>query len=590
MTTVSKKTNPLAFKLVKRLLVDYTRPYLSTLFLGILLMIVVAASSVAPAKLIEPIIDDIFVARNADMLVPVTLAVFFVFLIKGIATYGESVTLAYVGQRIIADIQKHLFRHLIHCDLEFFHNNPSGGLVSHFTNDVNKLNSAITGSLTSMGKDGLTLVFFIILMFYQDWVLASISLFVLPIAIFPVVRIGKRLRKVSTNIQQELGEFTILLTQAFQGMRLVKSYCMEKYETSKAFQAIEKIFERTLKATRVRSAAHPIMEFLGGVAIMVVIFYGGTQVIYGHQNPGAFFSFITALIMTYEPLKRLANLNSNLQEQLAAAQRVFALIDSKPNIKDAKNATNLMVKKGHITFQDVFFSYLKRKNILRAITLDIPAGKTTALVGPSGGGKSTLMNLLLRFYESNEGKIFIDGKDITKVTLKSLRDSIALVSQDIILFNDTVRENITFGKPGASEKDIIKAAEAAAAHSFISELPEGYNTIIGEQGVKLSGGQRQRISIARAFLKNAPILLLDEPTSALDSESEEKVQQALSSLMKGRTTLIIAHRLATVIGSDIIYLVDKGKIIASGKHQALLKSSDKYARLCRSQLRKQSEG
>jgi subfamily B ATP-binding cassette protein MsbA len=365
---------------------------------------------------------------------------------------------------------------------------------------------------------------------------------------------------------------------------------MEKYETSKAFQAIEKIFERTLKATRVRSAAHPIMEFLGGVAIMVVIFYGGMQVIYGHQNPGAFFSFITALIMTYEPLKRLANLNSNLQEQLAAAQRVFALIDNKPGIKDAKNATNLIAKKGHISFQDVSFSYLKRKNILKAITLDIPAGKTTALVGPSGGGKSTIMNLLLRFYEIEEGKIVIDEKDITKVTLRSLRDNIALVSQEIILFNDTIRENIAFGRPNASEKDIIKAAEAAAAHSFISELPEGYNTIIGEQGVKLSGGQRQRISIARAFLKNAPILLLDEPTSALDSESEEKVQQALSSLMKGRTTLIIAHRLATVIGSDIIYLVDKGKIIASGKHQTLLKSNEKYARLCRSQLRKQREG
>lgn len=570
--------------LIKRLIQNYARPYFGHLILAAVTMIIVALASVAPAKLIEPIINDIFVAKKATMLLPVTLMVVGVFLVKGIATYIESVLTGHVGQRIIADLQKDLFNHLILDDLEFFQNTTSGNLVSHFTNDVNKLNTAVTGTLTNLCKDGLTLIFFILLMFYQDWLLASIALFVLPIAIFPVIRIGKRMRKVSGNVQEEMAGFTSLLSQAFQGMRLIKSYGLEKIEANRVSHHIEQIFSRTLKATRMKSASHPLMEFLGGVAIGIVILYGGNEVIQGTQNPGAFFSFITALIMTYEPLKRLANLNANLQEQLASAERVFKLMDRRPGIVDIESALDIKINKGQIDFENIDFAYKKRSDVLNNITLSIQAGKTTALVGPSGGGKSTLLNLIPRFYNVTRGQVKIDGQDVSKVTLKSLRSCIALVSQEIILFDDSVKANIAFGRPGASDEQIIDAAKAAAAHDFIMELPQGYDTQIGENGTSLSGGQRQRLSIARAMIKDAPILLLDEPTSALDTASEQKVQEALRTLMKGRTTLIIAHRLSTVKDADQIILIDQGIIKAIGTHSELLKASKQYALLSQSQL------
>jgi subfamily B ATP-binding cassette protein MsbA len=570
--------------LIKRLIQNYARPYFGHLILAAVTMIIVALASVAPAKLIEPIINDIFVAKKATMLLPVTLMVVGVFLVKGIATYIESVLTGHVGQRIIADLQKDLFNHLILDDLEFFQNTTSGNLVSHFTNDVNKLNTAVTGTLTNLCKDGLTLIFFILLMFYQDWLLASIALFVLPIAIFPVIRIGKRMRKVSGNVQEEMAGFTSLLSQAFQGMRLIKSYGLEKIEANRVSHHVEQIFSRTLKATRMKSASHPLMEFLGGVAIGIVILYGGNEVIQGTQNPGAFFSFITALIMTYEPLKRLANLNANLQEQLASAERVFKLMDRRPGIVDIESAQDIKINKGKIDFENIDFAYKKRSDVLNNITLSIQAGKTTALVGPSGGGKSTLLNLIPRFYNVTRGQVKIDEQDVSKVTLKSLRSCIALVSQEIILFDDSVKANIAFGRPGASDEQIIDAAKAAAAHDFIMALPQGYDTQIGENGTSLSGGQRQRLSIARAMIKDAPILLLDEPTSALDTASEQKVQEALRTLMKGRTTLIIAHRLSTVKDADQIILIDQGIIKAIGTHSELLKTSKQYALLSQSQL------
>lgn len=570
-------------KLVKRLVDEFARPYVRIMIGGFICMGLVALMSVASAKLIEPIINDIFVARRSDMLLPITAAIFLVFFIKGLATYGESVSLAYVGQRIIADIQKKMFAHVITCDLAFFHQTSTGELVSRFTNDINKLNSAVTGTLINIGKDGFMLSAFVVFMFYQDWFLASISFFVLPVAILPVVRIGKRMRKVSTHIQERTAIFTSLLTQAFQGIRLIKSYCMEGYQIQEANKTIEDIFKRSLKASRVRSASHPVMEFLGGVAIAVVVVYGGSQVIAGKQNPGAFFSFITALLMTYEPLKRLANLNANLQDQLAAVTRIFRFLDLKPEIEDVPHAKTLKVQKGTISFENISFSY-GHEEVLTRINLHIPAGKTVALVGASGSGKSTILNLIPRFYDVCQGAITIDGTDIRQVTLHSLRDNIALVSQDVILFNESVRTNIAFGNPQALEEDILKAAESAAAHEFIVDLPQSYDTLVGEQGVRLSGGQRQRIAIARALLKNAPIILLDEPTSALDSASEQKVQLALKTLMNNRTTVIIAHRLATVMDADIIFVIDRGQVVASGRHVELIQTHSRYAQLCRAQL------
>ncbi|MBL4647338.1 MAG: ABC transporter ATP-binding protein, partial [Gammaproteobacteria bacterium] len=386
------------------------------------------------------------------------------------------------------------------------------------------------------------------------------------------------------SVQEELAQFTQMISQFFSGARLIKSYGTEHLEKKRAHILIDKILTLVMKMTRQRSLTHPIMETLGGVAIVIVITYGGMQVIAGHQTSGAFFAFITALLLAYEPLKRLANLNAELQERLAGSTRVFEFLDIKPEILNHQNAGSLKDVKGSVSFEDVTFQYNADIAVLKKINFEIPAGKTIALVGPSGSGKSTLMNLIPRFYEPLQGRITIDGKNIQDVTLDSLRQSIALVSQDIMLFDDTIRGNIAYGCQWEREEDIVNAAKAAAAHDFIQNLPQKYDTPVGENGVLLSGGQRQRIALARAFLKNAPILLMDEATSALDTQSEQVIQKALKTLMKGRTTLIIAHRLSTVRDADLIYVLDQGKIVSVGPHEKLLETCDLYAHLCRSQM------
>ena len=577
-------TDPNAKRHIERLLKQYLRPYVKILILGFVCMLLLSAASVAPAKLIENVVNDIFIAKNADMLLPVTLFIVGAFFFKGIAHYGAVVCMDYVGQRIVANIQSDLFKALIAADLAFFHNTPSGELVSRFTNDVDKLRYAVTGTLSSVGKDTLTFAFFVGLMFYQDCFLASVSFFVVAMASLPVAGIGKRIRRASTNIQEETASLVILLTQAFQGIRLVKSYCMESYENSRIHGLVETIFKRTYKASKTRSTTHPLMEFLGGTATAIVIFYGGKQVIAGVHTPGAFFSFIAALMLVYEPLKRLANLNSNLQEQLGAAGRVFAILDYTPAIVSPENPEAFDHIKGAITFDKVHFSYDGTHPILDHINLNIQPGQKIAFVGSSGAGKSTILNLLLRFYDVTDGRILIDGKDIRHVTLQNLRHNISLVSQEVTLFDDTVAANIRYGSLNANDESLHRASVSAAAHDFIEGLPMGYETQVGEQGVKLSGGQRQRISIARAMLKDAPILLLDEPTSALDSASEAIVQEALDVLMKGRTTLVVAHRLATVMASDVIFVVDQGRIVAQGTHSQLLQTNPLYGQLCASQL------
>lgn len=574
-------------------LLAYAKPYTFQMVLGLMCMIMVAGATAASAKLMKPIINDIFLGRKEDMLLPVTGMIFLVFFLKGLFGYAESVLMAFVGNRVIADVQKDFFTTLIDADLVFYQQRQTGDLVSRFMNDVNRLNSAVTGTLSSIGKDFLTFVFFIYVMFDEDWRLASVVFFILPIAILPVVIIGRKMRKASTKVQEHTSDLTIFLTQAFQGIRLVKSYCLEGYEKNKMGQVIESVFQRTLKGVKTKSITHPVMEFLGGVAIAVVILYGGSQVIAGTHTPGAFFAFITALIMSYEPLKRLANLNANLQEQLAAADRVFTLMAYRNQIMESSAAQPLRVTKGEVRLQNVSFAYDKREEtsqteaevlVLQDISLTLKPGQRSALVGPSGGGKSTLMNLLPRFFDVKDGAISIDGQDIRQVTFASLRQAIALVSQEVVLFDDTIAANIGFGKPNATRDEIVAAAKAAAAHDFIEALPQGYDTYVGEQGMRLSGGQRQRLSIARAFLKDAPILLMDEPTSALDAESEQKIQQALEKLMKGRTTLTIAHRLATVRQADVIYVLEDGQITAQGTHEDLLASSPRYQQLARIQF------
>ena len=546
-------------------------------------MSIAAGATAALAYLMEPVLDEVFINQDQSMLILVPVAVIVVTLIKGLATFAQGILMAYVGQRIIANLQSLIFSHLLRFDLAFFQNTASGNLISRLTNDVNLMRNAVSNALTGMVKDSLTLLFLVAVMFEKDWRLAVIAFVVFPLAVFPIIRIGKRTRKISTSALAELGHFTARLNEVFQGARHVKAYNMEVYETTRTNQLIEKVFKLIYKALRIRAAATPIMETLGGIFIAIIILYGGWQVIDNMLTPGEFFAFITAMLLAYQPLKALANLNTNLQEGLAATQRVFNILDTEPSIVDSPNASRLKVLSGKVNFSNISFSYSNKKIALSNISLDIPAGKTVALVGPSGGGKSTLLNMIPRFYDSDNGTITIDNTNIKDVTVASLRESIGLVSQETILFDDTILANIAYGQLGADHKDIINAAKAAGAHDFIMSMPNTYDTVIGEQGTKLSGGQRQRICIARAMLKDAPILLLDEATSALDSESERQVQNALAKLMKGRTTLIIAHRLSTIQDADKIYVIENGKVSEHGTHEYLLNNKGPYAKLHRLQ-------
>jgi subfamily B ATP-binding cassette protein MsbA len=566
--------------LIKRLWREYISHHLMKLGFAVACMMVAAATTAANAYLMQPVLDDIFLGKDQAMLMIIPLLVVFIAVTNGFANYGQTVFMRFVGQRIIADMQINLFAHLMRADIGLFHDQASGRLISRFTNDINMMRASVSHVLTGVAKESLTMIFLIGVMLYQSWELTLIAFTVFPMAIYPVLKLGRRMRKVSNKTQQELGHFTAQLDETFQGVRVVKGYAREEAEIERAKSTIDRLFGLYFKSAKIQAGAAPLMETFGGLAIAGVIWYGGSEVITGDTSPGAFFSFITATLMAYKPAKTLANLNTHLQEGLAAAMRFFSVMDTEPAIKDADNAKSLEVKEGAIRFEKVNFYYDEEGEAgVSEIDLEVPAGKTVALVGTSGGGKSTLMNLILRFYEVGKGKITIDGQDIRKVTLNSLRSSMAMVSQETILFDDTVRGNIAFGDPEAGDGRIIHASEMAHADEFIRELPHGYETMIGPHGVKLSGGQRQRLAIARAMLKDTPILLLDEATSALDTTSEQAVQAAFEELMEGRTTLVIAHRLSTIQHADIIYVMEKGRIVEQGDHKSLLKAKGKYYEL-----------
>jgi len=567
-------------EILKRLFRDSIKPYAGKLLASLFFMAIIALTTGATAWLLDPAIEKIFLDRDEKMLILIPLAIILTLLIKGVATYIQVYLLTVVGQQIIADTQVKMFSKVIYSDLSWLNQIHSAKIISNFLYDVNLLQGSVSNSLASGMKDLLTLICLLGVMFYQDWRLATVAILAFPLVGLLSGRLGKRMKKAATEGQVETGILASLLAENLDGTRIVKAYQQEESEINKVSNSITRRMKNIIKAHVTRGAASPFAEFLAGFGIAGALYYAGLRGMQGELPLNEFISFLGAMMLAFQPLRRLAAINTTIQEGFSAAIRVFNLLDQKSLIKESKGAIDLEVNQGKIEFKNVTLSYLGQKvSALNDISLSIPSGQVTALVGPSGAGKTSILNLIPRFYDPNNGEVLIDDQVIKNTTISSLRSKIALVSQEPILFDDTVRENICYGKKCASEDEIISAAKSAAANEFILDLPDGYDTIIGEKGFSLSGGQKQRISIARAFLKDAPILLLDEATSSLDTESEHLVQEAINSLMKNRTTLVIAHRLSTIINSKKIIVLDNGSVKESGNHEELIKLNGIYKKL-----------
>ncbi len=559
-------------------LLAMARDHVGKFLIALLCMGGFSIATAAMAYLVKPIIDDIFVNRDASMLTIVALTILAVAFVKGICSYGQVVLMSFIGQRIVTDLRNNLYNHIQRQSLSFFYRNPTGTLMSRITNDVNFIQQAVSEAVTSLLKDSLMILALACVIVYMNWKLALVALFVFPLAVYPIVKFGEKMRRVATDSQVTMGTLSSLLQETIAGTRIVKAFGMEAHEGDRFARENENLFHLFMKSVSIRALSSPFMEFLGHLGVAAIVLYGGYQVIQGESTPGTFFSFMTALIMLYEPVKRLSNVNNTVQQGIAAAQRVFNVMDSRPDIGDREGAIDLPPIRRFIEISNMTFGY-GDEPVLKNINLTIRTGEVVAFVGMSGVGKSSLVNLIPRFYDVSEGSIRIDGRDIRDVTLRSLRGQIGIVTQQVILFNDTVRNNIAYGDITKSDEDIVRAAVAARAHDFIMKLPKGYDTVIGEQGVRLSGGERQRISIARSLLKDAPILILDEATSSLDTDSEKEVQEALENLMRGRTTLVVAHRLSTIRNADRIIVLYDGTIVEEGSHDLLMGKRGEYHRL-----------
>ena len=575
-------------EVIKRLLVNHVKPYKSELLIAIFFMIVVAACAAAVVWLTKPAIDKILVARNTHMLVIIPLLMLGVYIIKGIAEYYQGYLIKYVGQKILTDMQIQMYEHLLYADLAYVQSQSSGRLISRFTNDIILMRGAVSNMLVGCAKYLLSVVFLIIIMFSLEPFLSMFVFLAFPVAIYPVQKLGRRMRRVTGDAQEELSNYTARLDETFQSIKIIKSFCAEKIESARAKEITAKILAFYKKSAMFDSLTSPVMEFLCGLAIACVLWYGGFQVISGKMTIGELFTFIAAFVSAYRPFKSLVSLNVNLQEGLAAANRVFNILDTKPLIQDNANALKPDFGYPEILFEKVALKF-GEKEAIKFVDLKIEKAKTYAIVGKSGSGKTSLANLLVRFYDPTEGRVLINSHDIRDISLTHLRHQIAMVSQDTILVDASIAENIAYGNLTATRYDIINVAKHADADEFISKLVDGYDTVIGIGGCTLSGGQKQRLAIARAFLKNSPIMLFDEATSALDPESEQSIVHSFTKLRKGKTTLIITHRLASIRDVDKIIVMKNGEIEEQGTHEELISLKGEYYKLYNKQLKEKAK-
>jgi len=564
-------------------LLRHAKPYAGRIIITLCVMLLTALLTAASLYVIKPVIDKILAnpdkveALKYIKILPIAIIIVYAF--KGICIYTQNYLINWTGNKMIVDMRDLLYRHVTTLPMKFFNNQKIGTLISRITNDVNLIQGAIANVLGNIIGAGFNIIGLLAMLFYLQWKFTLIALVVFPVAVFPIIWLGKKMKQAARGSQEKMGDITSVLNESFNGIRIVKAFGMEEYERKRFKQDLTHHFDYMMRGVRASAMSSPIMETIGAVGIAAIVYVAGSAVIKEQLTTGTFFAFIAAITGLYPQIKRFNDMNNIIQQALASAERVFNILDTQPDIVDAPDAVEKKSFTDKVEFKNVEFSYIETEQVLRGLSFEMKKGEVFAVVGPSGSGKSTTADLLARFYDPSAGEISIDGIDLKKIKQESLRNLIGIVTQETILFNDTIKNNIAYGKPDLTQEEIESAAKAANAHAFILKQAEGYDTMIGDRGVRLSGGQRQRLAIARAILKNPPILILDEATSSLDSESEILVQQAINNLMMNRTTFVIAHRLSTVRNANRIIVIDKGVISETGTHDELIKLGGTYKKL-----------
>jgi len=574
-------------EILKRLYKDYTKKYLKSILISVFFTVLLAISTASVAYLLDPAIKQLFIIQKQSLIFIIPGLIILAFAIKGGSLYLAKVIMIGVSEDVRKDIQTDMFASLINADTQVVDNKHSGKFITNLTNDVGMITNLVSTAILNLFKDSLTLIALLSVMVYQNWKLSLIAIIMIPLASTAARTLGKRIGKETTQQMNTAGILTSYLIEVFKNHKLIKIFQKETYEKNRADKLINNFKETSRKISIIHVRASPIMEFLTGIMIACLIFISAKLIAKNELEVSNFFSFLAAMMLAYQPVRSLATLNIAVQQGISGARRVLPVIDDKPEISEKKDSKQLIIEKGQVSFVNVNFKYSTNENqILNSINLNIPGEKMTALVGHSGAGKSTVLNLIPRFYNVNSGEIKIDGQSIYEASINSLRKNISLVSQDTTLFDDTIKNNISYANLDASQKEIEEAAKYSFADEFIKNLPKQYDTLVGENGIRLSGGEKQRLSIARAILKKSPIILLDEATSSLDAETESKIQEAINFLTKGRTTIVIAHRLSTILNSDKIYVINKGEVIGEGKHDELLISSKEYKNFYEKQIQR----